>query len=81
MTERYSLNALLHSEVGWLTLLAFALAALLLRFRPLERSVYLNTLWLFLIGVFGQAASVPLEILAPDARGEDPVVLTRRVWR
>ncbi len=67
MTERYSLNALLHSEVGWLTLLAFALAALLLRFRPLERSVYLNTLWLFLIGVFGQAASVPLEILAPDA--------------
>jgi small-conductance mechanosensitive channel len=67
MSERYSLNALLHSEVGWLTLLAFALAALLLRFRPLERSVYLNTLWLFLIGVFGQAASVPLEILAPDA--------------
>jgi len=67
MAERYSLNALLHSEVGWLTLLAFALAVLLLRFRPLERSVYLNTLWLFLIGVFGQAASLPLEILAPDA--------------
>ncbi len=67
MAERYSLNALLHSEVGWLTLLALALAALLLRFRPLERSVYLNTLWLYLIGVFGQAASVPMEILAPDA--------------
>ena len=67
MAERYSLNALLHSEVGWLTLLALALAGLLLRFRPLERSVYLNTLWLYLIGVFGQAASLPLEILAPDA--------------
>ncbi|HYL25603.1 MAG TPA: mechanosensitive ion channel family protein [Burkholderiales bacterium] len=67
MAERYSLNALLHSEVGWLTLLALALAGLLLRFRPLERSVYLNTLWLFLIGVFGQAASLPLESLAPDA--------------
>ena len=67
MTEHYSLNALLHSEVGWLTLLALALAVLLLRFRPLERSVYLNTLWLFLIGVFGQAAAVPLETLAPDA--------------
>ena len=66
MSERYSLNALLHSEVGWLTLLALALAGLLLRFRPLERSVYLNTLWLYLIGVFGQAASLPLEILAPD---------------
>ena len=66
MAERYSLNALLHSEVGWLTLLALALAGLLLRFRPLERSVYLNTLWLYLIGVFGQAASLPLEILAPD---------------
>src|SRR5437588_1490119 len=67
MTEHYSLNALLHSEVGWLTLLALALAVLLLRFRPLERSVYLNTLWLFLVGVFGQATAVPLETLAPDA--------------
>src|SRR5437764_3416143 len=67
MTEHYSLNALLHSEVGWLTLLALALAGMLLRFRPLERSVYLNTLWLFLIGVFGRAASLPLETLAPDA--------------
>jgi small-conductance mechanosensitive channel len=67
MGERYSLNALVHSEVGWLTLLALALAGLLLRFRPLERSVYLNTLWLFLIGVFGQAASLPLESLTPGA--------------
>jgi small-conductance mechanosensitive channel/CRP-like cAMP-binding protein len=67
MAERYSLNALLHSEVGWLTLLALALAALLLRFRSLERTVYLNTLWLYLIGVFGQAASVALESLAPSA--------------
>src|SRR6184192_4434803 len=57
MTEHYSLNALL----------PLALAVLLLRFRPLERSVYLNTLWLFLIGVFGQATAVPLETLAPDA--------------
>jgi small-conductance mechanosensitive channel len=67
MSERYSLNALLHSEVGWLTLLALAFAVLLLRFRPLERSVYLNTLWLYLIGVFGQAAALPLESLAPGA--------------
>ena len=69
MFERdYSLNALLHSEAGWLTLLALALAMLLLRFRASERSVYLNTLWLFLIGIFGQAAAVVLDAMAfPDA--------------
>jgi small-conductance mechanosensitive channel len=68
MNEPYSVSALLHSEVGWLTLLALALAVLLLRFRPAERSVYLNTLWLFLIGVFGQAAAIALDRLAfPDA--------------
>src|SRR5690349_22412961 len=64
MAERYSLNALLHSEVGWLTLLALALAVLLLRFRPHERAVYLNTLWLFLIGVFGQALAFVFDALA-----------------
>src|SRR5258705_12200558 len=50
-----SLTALMHSEAGWLTLLALALAILLLRFRPPhERSMYLNTLWLFLLAVLGQ---------------------------
>src|SRR3954466_8403144 len=63
MGEQYSLSALLHSEVAWLTLLALALAVLLLRFRAAERSVYLNTLWLFLIGVFGQAGALALEAL------------------
>ena len=68
MPERYSLNSLVHSEVGWLTLLALALAVLLLRFRRAERGVYLNTLWLFLLGVLGQAGAVALEALAfPDA--------------
>ena len=69
MSEHYSLNALVHSEVGWLTLLALALAVLLLRFRPAERSVYLNTLWLFLLGVLGQAAAIALDRLSPDAAG------------
>ncbi|HEV8095275.1 MAG TPA: mechanosensitive ion channel domain-containing protein, partial [Burkholderiales bacterium] len=70
MAERdYSLSALLHSEVAWLTLFAFALAILLLQFRPAERSVYLNTLWLFLIGVFGQAAAIALDAMAPPAAG------------
>jgi small-conductance mechanosensitive channel len=70
MAERdYSLSALLHSEVAWLTLFAFALAILLLQFRPAERSVYLNTLWLFLMGVFGQAAAIALDAMAPAAAG------------
>src|SRR5205814_5092717 len=63
MSEQYSITALLHSEVAWLTLLALALAVLLLRFRPAERPVYLNTLWLFLLGVFGQAGGLALEAL------------------
>jgi hypothetical protein len=65
MAERLSLTALLHSDVAWLTLFAFALAVLLLQFRQQERSVYLNTLWLFLIGVFGQAAALGLDAIAP----------------
>ena len=68
MTE-YSLSALLHSEVAWLTLFALALSVLLLQFRPQERSVYLNTLWLFLIGVFGQAAAIALDAMVPAAAG------------
>src|SRR5947207_3350481 len=63
MGEPYSLSALLHSEVAWLTLLALALAVLLHRFRPAERSVYLNTLWLFLLGVLGQAGALAFEAL------------------
>src|SRR5712664_1201021 len=49
-----NLPALVHSELPWLTLLALVLAGFLLRFRPYERGVFLNTLWLFLIGVVGQ---------------------------
>ena len=64
LTGDYSLTDLLHSEVGWLTVLALALSALLLRFRAHERGVYLNTLWLFLIGVFGQALAFGFEALA-----------------
>ena len=60
----YSLSGLLHSDVAWLTLFAFALAILLLQFRPRDRSIYLNTLWLFLIGVFGQAGAIALDALA-----------------
>jgi len=62
-----SLNALILSELPWQLLLALALVALLLRFRPHERQVYLNTLWLFLIGVFGQATGAVLDVVLPNA--------------
>ncbi len=39
----------------WMTGIAVVLAVLLLRVRRYERPVYLNTLWLFLLGVIGEA--------------------------
>src|SRR5215212_4592799 len=62
--QQYSLTALLHSELGWLTVFALALSAVLLRFRPSERAVYLNTLWLFLLGIVGQSVAGVLDLLA-----------------
>ena len=44
-------------EAPWLMMMALVLSVLLLRFRPHERGVFLNTLWLFLIGLIGQAAA------------------------
>jgi small-conductance mechanosensitive channel len=52
-----SFSAVFHSELPWLTLLALGLTALLLHLRPSERSVYQNTLWLFLLGAAGQLAA------------------------
>ena len=61
--------ALIRSEVPWLTLLALIVSGLLLRFRAGERGVFLNTLWLFLVGVAGQAAAWALELLAVPGAG------------
>ena len=62
MLER-TLATVMRSELPWLTLLALVVAGLLLRFRAHERAVFLNTLWLFLLGVAGQAAAWGLELL------------------
>lgn len=64
-----TITALIHSEVPWLTLLALVVSGLLLRFRPHERTVFLNTLWLFLLGVAGQAAAWALELLGVPGAG------------
>ena len=63
MLER-NLAMVMHSELPWLTLLVLVVTGLLLRFRTHERRVFLNTLWLFLLGVAGQAAAWGLELLA-----------------
>ena len=58
----FGIVSLVHSEAPWLTLLALFLAGLMLRFRPAERGVFLNTLWLYLVGLAGQGAAVVLEL-------------------
>jgi small-conductance mechanosensitive channel/CRP-like cAMP-binding protein len=51
------------SEALYLTVVALFLTWALLRITPTERSVYLNTLWLFLLGVAGQAVAALLSTL------------------
>ena len=67
MNGHPTLAALLYSEVAWLTVIALVLAIALIRFRPVDRSVYLNTLWVFLLGVIGQTAAVGLDLVVPRA--------------
>jgi small-conductance mechanosensitive channel/CRP-like cAMP-binding protein len=53
-----SLADLWRSEVPWLTVVALVVTGLLLQLRPHDRSVFINTLWLFLFGVVGQAGAI-----------------------
>jgi small-conductance mechanosensitive channel/CRP-like cAMP-binding protein len=53
-----SLADLWRSEVPWLTVVALVLTGALLQLRPHDRTTFINTLWLFLFGVVGQAAAV-----------------------
>jgi hypothetical protein len=48
------------SEALYLTIVALFLTWALLRITPAERGVYLNTLWLFLLGIAGQAVAALL---------------------
>lgn len=52
-----SLVAFWSSAAPWLALVAFGLAVALLHTRPHERATFLNTLWLFLAGIAGEAAA------------------------
>ena len=58
------------SAAPWLALVAFGLTIALLHARPHERATYLNTLWLFLVGLAGEAAaSLVWALNFPDAAG------------
>ncbi|MGH8691245.1 MAG: cyclic nucleotide-binding domain-containing protein [Burkholderiales bacterium] len=57
MNDAASPFAFWSSAAPWLALIAFGLVAALLRLRPHERATYLNTLWLFLAGIVGEASA------------------------
>ena len=58
------------SAAPWLALAAFGMTFALLHARPTERSTFLNTLWLFLLGIGGEAAaSVIWALNFTDAAG------------
>ena len=48
------------TSMAWLALVVLVLTGALLRARPHERVTFLNTLWLFMIGLAGQAAALAL---------------------
>src|SRR6185295_17231726 len=48
------------SALAWLALIALVLTGALLRVRPHERLTFLNTLWLFFLGIAGQATAAAL---------------------
>jgi small-conductance mechanosensitive channel len=52
-----------NSEAPYLTVLALVITGALLRVRPAERATYLNTLWLFFVGIGGQAVALVLEAI------------------
>jgi len=68
------------SELPYVTVIALVLSALLLRARPAERSTYLNTLWLFLIGILGVLAGMGAGALGFDTAARVLDVFFRIVW-
>ena len=57
------------SEAPYLTVVALVITGLLLRRRPAERPVYLNTLWLFFLGIGGEAVGALLHTLEAAQAG------------
>ena len=58
------------TALAWLALIALVATGALLRVRPHERLTFLNTLWLFFLGIAGQAGALTLLTLdLPRAAG------------
>ena len=68
------------SELPYVLVVALVLTALLLRTRPADRSSILNTLWLFVLGVAGQAAGFGAAKLGFDPAARILELLFRVVW-
>jgi hypothetical protein len=68
------------SELPYVTVIALVLTVLLLRTRPAERSTFLNTLWLFLLGILGQLAGLGAGAFEFDTAARVLDVVFRIVW-
>jgi small-conductance mechanosensitive channel len=68
------------SELPYVIVIALVLTGLLLRARAGERSTYLNTLWLFLLGMAGLAAGLGAAKLGFDSAARVLGVFFRIVW-
>jgi small-conductance mechanosensitive channel/CRP-like cAMP-binding protein len=68
------------SELPYVIVIALLLTGFLLRARPGERSSYLNTLWLFLLGIVGQAAGLGAARFGFDTAAGVFDVFFRIVW-
>ena len=68
------------SELPYVIVIALVLTVVLLRARPGDRSSYLNTLWLFLLGILGQVAGLGAAKLGFDTAARVFDVLFRIVW-
>jgi len=68
------------SELPYVIVIALVLTVALLRARPGDRSSYQNTLWLFLIGIVGQAAGLGAARFGFDTAAGVFDVFFRIVW-
>jgi small-conductance mechanosensitive channel/CRP-like cAMP-binding protein len=55
-----AMESLDFTSMAWLTMVALVITGALLRVRPQERVTFLNTLWLFMMSLAGQAAAYAL---------------------
>src|SRR5687768_8174931 len=60
MRTMESIGGLDITSMAWLTMVALVVTGALLRAQPSERITFLNTLWLFMMGLAGEVAAQAL---------------------